>query len=102
MSRVAGSLITKDPQSVEPQIMNWTAWLAELSLGETITLSTWTITGNDAVLTYSAATIVTGSLKTQLKLSAGTLGLRYTVTNHVTTSSGYQDDRSFVVLMEQR
>jgi hypothetical protein len=103
MSRKAGDLIVKDPQSIEPQIMNWTDWLAELSAGETISVSTWAITGADAALTYSAATIVTGSLKAQLKLAAGTVGLRYTVTNHITTTpGGYADDRSFHVLVQDR
>lgn len=103
MSRKTGSLIVKDPQSVEPQIMDWTDWLAELSAGETISVSTWAISGADAGLTYSAATIVTGSLKAQLKLAAGTIGLRYMVTNHITTTpGGYVDDRSFIVLVEQR
>jgi hypothetical protein len=103
MSRRTGSLIVKDPQSIEPQIMNWTDWLAELSAGETISVSTWAITGTDAILTYSAATVVTGSLKAQLKLTGGTVGVRYTVTNHIVTTPGnYQDDRSFFVLVEQR
>ncbi len=102
MSRRPGSLVVKDPQSVEPMGFDWTDWLAELSPTETITLSTFAVAGADAILTLTSPSIVTGSLKTQVKLNAGTVGLKYTVTNHITTSGGSQDDRSFVVLVEQR
>lgn len=96
------NLCTKDPQSIEPRGFDWTPWLAELGTGVTITLSTFTVSGADAILTLSSPNIVTGSLKTQVKLNAGTVGVRYTVTNHITTSAGDEDDRSFYVLVEQR
>jgi len=102
VSRKPGSLKLKDPSSVEPMGVDWTTWLAELSATETITLSTWSVSGADAILTLSSPSIVTGSLKTQVKLNANTVGLTYTVTNHITTSGGSQDDRSFFVLVEQR
>ncbi len=102
MSRAPGCLILKDPQSVEPMGVDWTDWLAELSATETISVSTYAVTGADAILTLTSPSIVTGSLKTQVKLNAGTVGLKYTVTNHITTSGGSQDDRSFFVLVAQK
>lgn len=96
-------LIVKDPDSVEPRGFDWTDWLAELGSGVTITASTFTLTGGpDAVLTLSNPSIVTGGFKTQVQLNAGTVGGRYTVTNHITTSTSMQDDRSFVVYVSQR
>lgn len=95
-------LIEHDPQAIEPRGFNWTAWLAELSAGETITASTWAVTGSDAALTLSSPSIVTGSLKTQVQVAQGTLGVRYVVTNHITTVTGAQDDRSFDVDVVQR
>lgn len=92
----------KDPSSLEPFGFDWTPWLAEIDAAETITASTWTVTGSDAALTVTAQSIVTGNLKTQVKVSAGTVGVRYTITNHITTSSGFVDERSFLVAVQQR
>lgn len=102
MSRNPGDLIVKDPQSIEPQGFDWTLYLADLSDAETISTSTWSLTGPDTVLTLSSPSIVSGSLKTQVKLNAGTLGYRYVVVNHIVTSGGTADDRSFVVLVQNR
>lgn len=96
-----GDLVIKDPNSSAwPKGIDWTTYLAEIGVSETVSTSTWVITGPDTVLTASGASIVTGSLKTQVKLAAGTLGYRYTVTNSIITSSGVHDDRSFDVLIE--
>jgi hypothetical protein len=104
MSRKPGDLIRKDPSSDEPQGFDWTAWLLELGAGVTITTSTWTISGSDAVLTKHDETIVAGNLKTQLYLVAGTVGVRYTITNRVVTNSlpEVTDRRSFDVLVQNR
>jgi len=102
--RRPGDLITKDPQATEPQGFDWTTYLEELGTGVLIQTSTWTITGPDALLTYSDASVLTGSLKTQAFLAAGTLGYTYTVTNRITTNSSpvVTDDRSFDVLIGQK
>lgn len=95
-------LLVKDPSSKEPRGFDWTAFLAELADDETITTSTWSIGGPDSDLTIVTNSIVEGSRKTQLVLSGGTVGKRYTVTNSIVTSSGVEDDRSFRVLVQQR
>ena|SRR5215467_2305519 len=102
MSRRPGDLITKDTSADEPQGFDWTAYLAEL--GSTITTSTWTITGPDAVLTTHDPTIISGNLKTKVYLSAGTAGKQYTVTNRIVTNSSpaVTDERSFFVLVQDR
>lgn len=105
MSRKPGSLIGKDPDAVEPYGFDWTDWLAELGSTVTITNSTWTVTGPDALLTLTFPTIVTGALKTQVTLNGGTLGRKYLVTNRIVTNTSnptVQDDRSFTVLIEQK
>ena len=103
MSRLPGELILKDPSADEPQGFDWTDYLAELGT-VTITTSTWTITGPDAILTTHDPTIVAGSLKTQAYFAAGTLGARYTVTNRIITNSApaITDERSFDVLIQNR
>jgi hypothetical protein len=95
-----GDPIPKDPNSVEPWVMNWTAWLAGLLdtdgavAGDTIADSAWTVHGPDSSLLVDADSIVTGSLKTQVQVSGGTVGEVYKVTNRITTSRGFIDDRS--------
>ena len=104
MTRYAGDLVSKDPGSTEPFGIDWTDYLAELGEGVTISTSTWTISGQDSVLTSGNDSILSGSLKTQVFLAAGTLGGLYTVTNRITTSSSptVTDERSFLVLVEQQ
>lgn len=95
-----GALVLKDPSSIEPRGFDWTDYLA--GLGDTITTSTWAISGPDTSLQVDSDSIVTGSLKTQAILSGGTVGKRYTVTNAIVTSDGTEDERSFFVKVEQR
>lgn len=101
MTRMIGDLIVKDPQSIEPQGVDWTDWLAEIGDSEIITASAYSITiGDDGGLTLSGDSIVTGDRKTQVLLTGGTRGVTYAVTNHITSSSGAQADGSFLVLVE--
>ena len=101
MALQTGDQVTKDPNaSAWPKGIDWTNYLANIDAAETISSSTWAVTGPDSALTTASATIVTGSKKTQIKLSAGTLGGMYTVTNSIVTSSGVHDDQSFLVFIE--
>lgn len=101
MSRKPGDQITKDPDSIEPQGFDWTDWLEELGDSVTISTSTWAVSPTGGI-TLSGDSIITGSLKTQVTLTGGTVHRRYTVTNRIVTSSGVHDDRSFVVLVTER
>jgi len=95
------SLVVKDPQaSAWPRGIDWTAYLANIDAAETISTSSWAVTGNDSTLTTASPSIVTGNKKTQVRLSGGTVGVVYTVTNSVITSSGVHDDQSFTVLIQ--
>ncbi len=58
--------------------------------------------GDASPITLSGAAITGAGLFTQVTLSGGTVGRRYTLTNHITTSSAVVDDRSFQVLVAQR
>lgn len=93
-------MIRKDPESIEPQGFDWTSFLAELGEGEMVSSSSWSVTGSG--LELSGSTIVSGNLKTVVTLTGGTPGRKYRVTNHIVTSSGVEDDRSFFVLIEDR
>ena len=107
MSLRPSALILKDPSSIELRGFDWTSYLADLGSGVTIVTSTYTVTGGDAptpLLILSSPEILSGSLKTQVVLSAGTLGKRYVVTNRIVTSSSpvVTDERSFRVLVQNR
>ncbi len=98
-----GDLITKDPSAIKVYQFDWTNYLTDLG-AETISSSSFTITGPDAVLTKDNEGVIVGNLKTQLRLSGGTLGATYIVANKIVTnaSPANTDERSFTVLLEDR
>lgn len=94
---------TKDPSAVLDYGFDWTErdWL---EAGETITASTWAITepsGEDPILLVEDSE-TSDTTTTTIWLSAGTVGKTYSVTNHITTSAGRQDDRTFKVKVANR
>lgn len=85
----------KDPQAVLDYGTNWAAWLTD---AETIVASTWEVT--PAGLTVDSDTF--DPTLTTIWLSGGEVGVRYSVTNHITTSQGRQDDRTFHIDVAHR
>lgn len=79
-----GETITKDPNSIQTYVWNWDD--RNLATGVSIASSSWIIAGPDSALTKDQESIVTGDRKTQVRLSAGTLGGKYTVTNRIVTN----------------
>lgn len=98
---VPGDLLLKDPDAELFYVMNWTAWFAS---GATIATSAWAIESGDGALTFDNATILSGNLKTRLRLIGGTVGERYTVRNRVTTNEtpDQVDDRSITIAVVER
>ena len=87
----------KDPDAVLPYAEDWTAWLVAEE-NDTIVDSTWT--ANNAAMTIESSTFAAGI--TVVWLSGGTAGKEYTVTNHIVTASGREDDRSIIVPVKER
>lgn len=79
---------TKDPNATLPFSEDWTEWL----VGDTITalsvIATAGITVNSTTFTGQVVTAI---------LSGGTVPIAYTVTFHITTAAGLQDDRSITI-----
>jgi len=98
----SGGLLVKDPNAIEVYVVDWDT--LHLAVGVTITTSSWTITGPDAVLTKDNESVIAANRKTQLRLTAGTLGSKYTVTNRVVTNEvpAQTKDASFKVLIQNR
>lgn len=89
----------KDPQAVLDYGWRWQPkWIPD---GDTIVVSTWTVSGPDNLLTTADPQIL-DSNQTVVWLSGGTVDADYTVTNHIETQNGRKDDRSFVVHVTQR
>jgi hypothetical protein len=97
----SGGLAVKDPDSIEVFVMDWDQ--EQLATGVTISSSAWAITGRDALLTKDQESTLAGGRKTQLRLSGGTLGYKYTVTNTIVTSEtpAQTKDASFSVLIQE-
>jgi hypothetical protein len=95
--------LTKDPDAVLNYGFDWadggandgattdTGWLQS----DTITGSAWAVSGPDAALVVDSDT--NDDTSTAATLSGGTAGRTYTVTNHITTASGNEDDRSLSI-----
>ena len=89
--------VIKDPDAVLDYAIDWdTNWLD----GDTISASTWAITGPDSSLVVDSESETTAI--TTVWLSGGTLGRTYSVTNHIVTASGRADDRTITVTVTQK
>jgi hypothetical protein len=104
-----GALVTKDPSDVKVYTFDWDA--ENLAAAVTISSQTVTVTAiapstTDASLVASTTGtnlgIVSSSRKVAVKLSGGTLGQLYEVTNQIVTSEtpAQTKERSFRVLIE--
>jgi hypothetical protein len=83
----------KDPGGNLDYAVDWTAWLGN----DTIDTSTWTVpTGLTKVSDSKTTKIAT------VWLSGGTVGQEYTVTNHIKTAAGREDERSFTITIVER
>ena len=86
-----GGLYTKDPNELRVVQFDWDTD-GNLATAVTISTSTWTITVEQPAselvsgLTKDNPTILSGSRKTQVRVTAGTLGSRYRLTNTIVTN----------------
>lgn len=101
-----GALVLKDPADVRVYQFDWDA--RHLATGVEISSSTFTLTTvkglNTTALTKDNESLLTGNRKTQLRLTAGTKGSLYDVTNRITTNEAPSQtfERSFRLLIEDR
>ena len=99
--------VVKDPGAILPYSINWAGETTNVSgddgwlQGETITASTWSVSGPDAELVIDSDT--NSTTVATVVLSGGTANRTYTVTNRVTYAGGiYQDDRTITVRVTDR
>lgn len=95
-----GAFIDKDPSAILNYTLDWSEWLPT---GQTISTSTWavsTISGDAAPVT--TVTTSNSGTTTIVKLSGGTAGNLYTITNTITTSGSLTDRRHFRIKVKNR
>lgn len=85
----------KDPNDILDYEINWASRLAE---EDTITMSIWTISGSG--LTKQSDSFE--DTNTTIWLVGGTLGIKYTMTNRVTTTDGRTMDQSVTLKIKER
>jgi hypothetical protein len=97
-----GQSAIKDPNSVEVYVWDWDA--EHLAASAEISTSTFTITGPDSTLTQDEASILSGNRKAQVRLTGGTVGKVYTVTNRIVTNEtpAQTKDASLRLLIRER
>lgn len=84
----------KDPGSIIDYGVSWTNWLAQ---NDSIELSQWLLDSGITAVTES-----NNETETAIMLSGGTSGTQYTLTNRITTSAGRVEERSMLILCENR
>lgn len=88
----------KDPDAILDFPSNWADWL---SGGDTITAATATVVGpNASDLTVESTSHTT--TKAVAMVSGGVIGRSYTLTFHITTANGLEDDRSITIVCKER
>lgn len=82
---------TKDPSAVLDYKIDWSEWLPENDriVSASFVVSDDDMTVDDVVFDDTSATVW---------LSGGVAGQRYTVTNHIVTEDGREDDRSLIII----
>ncbi len=88
---------TKDPDSVLDYVVDWTAWLADVSPVDTISTSSWTL--------QSGLTLDSDSNTSQIAkawVSGGTAGTRYKATNRIVTAGARTADRTIYITVRER
>lgn len=94
ISASGAATILKDPEALLDYIFDWTAYLAAIS--DTLTAINFTVTSG----TIAASGFV-GALATAW-VSGGVAGTTITLTCHITTAGGRQDDRSVFLKIRER
>ncbi len=93
----AGDWIEKDPNAVLDYGLDWGVPLKSWLAGETIASVAWTVPPGLTQVSASNSDTVA-----KVRLSGGTVGVTYTITCRITTSTGQVEDRSFRVVIRER
>lgn len=79
-----------DPDALLDYSVDWSDWLPST---DTIATSTWSISPSGPTLSSSTNDTTT----TTIWVDGCTAGVTYTLTNHITTADGREDDRTITL-----
>jgi hypothetical protein len=74
---------TKDPADARTYSIDWSPWLAGLPTADTIASSVWSLPAGVTLVAQANTTT-----KTSVRVSGGTTGTNYSISNTVTTTNG--------------
>jgi hypothetical protein len=86
----------KDPSDLLDYGFEWARWMPET---DSISQSSWAVTGPDATLITGLPFIDAANQTTGVYLSGGTLKGKYTLTNTMTTDQGRVKERSMLIVI---
>jgi len=90
----------KDPDAQLDYTVDW--GVSFLSTGETISTSSWSVSPTGSTDDVNEVSSSNDSTTATITANRGRRGVKYLLTNSITTSDSRQDDRSIVVLCEER
>lgn len=99
---LVGQYILKDPASTLTYEVDWTDWMPT---GDTISSSSFavsTVSGDTAAMSISLSGRVPSTERVYAKITGGSAGNTYTITNTVITDGGSTDVRRFRIKVEER
>ncbi len=88
--------LEKDPNSTLDYSVDWSTWLKAVDPDDTITSSTWLVTGATVDSDTHDDTTAT------VWLSGGTVRVWITATNRITTAGGRTDDRTLRISVTEK
>ncbi len=92
MSSVVQKFV-KDPNAVLDYVINWATWLG----ADTISSTSWAVPAGITKGTTSNTTTTT-----TIWLSGGTAGNSYVLVNRIVTAGGRTDDRSLLLIVQEK
>lgn len=90
--------IVKDPSAKLPYGRTWADWL---EAGDSIASAAWSVSPEGELTINADKSGVSGAIA-NVFLEGGVAGRDYTLTCHVVTTNGLEDDRSFIVRVRER
>ena len=86
----------KDPDAILDYKFDWTLWLGDDTIDQYIV----EVSAGDVEIASSEVT--DSSKAVTVWLSGGTVGTNCAVLNHIITTGGRQDDRSMVIVIQEK
>jgi hypothetical protein len=90
--------ILKDPSAKLAYARDWSPWLES---GDSVASAAWSVSPEGELAINADKSAIVGAVA-HVFLEGGVDGRDYTLTCHVVTTNGLEDDRSFVVRVRER